>query len=243
MNRENGQKGLPRQGVAAHSRGGAERQAKYIALIVDGHRRWAAARGLPVAEGYQAGFDTALARVLDARELGIQEMTIFAWSTESWRRSDEHVQAFLEAAERSIAASTPVVAQRGVRMRFIGVRSGLPSGLVDQMRQAEELTASNCDLKLFLAVNYSGRQELEDAVSAFAGNGDTVREHLYAPEMHDPDLLIRTGGDMRLSNFMLWQLAYTELVFRDEHWPDFDRSCFEECLAEFETRRRRFGGD
>jgi undecaprenyl diphosphate synthase len=137
--------------------------ARYVAVIVDGHRRWARARGLPATRGYESGVGTALARVRDAIDLGIQELTMFSWSTENWRRPAEEVAAFMELTEARLVAHTPELARRGVQMRFIGIEQGLPEALSKRMRWAEEFTAPNGTLKLFIAFNYGGRQEIEDA--------------------------------------------------------------------------------
>jgi undecaprenyl diphosphate synthase len=229
-------------GVAQEEQEGG-RTARYVAVIADGHRRWATSRGVSVIEGHRAGMDTVVARVYDALDLGVCELTMFAFSTENWRRPADEVDGLTLLAAQRIAEDCPRLARRGVHLRFIGTREGLPPRLIDQMRSAEDLTASNAELKLFLAFNYGGRREIEDAAAGFAQNGGrSFADCLYAPDMHDPDVLIRTGGDKRLSNFMLWRLAYTELVFRDEFWPDFTRECFEASLAEFASRRRRFGG-
>lgn len=233
----------------AESKSGPEsdqgaRGARYAAVIVDGHRRWAQSQGVSLHVAYDAGVSTALARARDAVELGVRELTYFCFSVDNWRRSTDDVQAFMEIAERRIVQDTPQLAGEGMRLRFIGDRSRLPRTLAERMDWAEQQTCSNLALTLFLAFNYGGRQEIEEAARRLAESGGAnLREHLYAPDMHDPDLLIRTGGDRRLSNFMLWRLAYTELVFRDEYWPDFSRECFEQALAEFATRRRRYGGD
>ena len=144
---------------------------------------------------------------------------------------------------RRIAAETPELDQEGVRMRFIGRREGVEPGLVEQMEWAEGVTASNTRITLYVAFNYGGRAEILDAARRFdGGDEDAFRACLYAPEMHDPDLIIRTSGERRLSNYLLWQSAYSELVFRDELWPDFSREALEESLAEYSERRRRFGG-
>ena len=141
-----------------------------------------------------------------------------------------------------IASETPELNEEGVRMRFVGRREGIDPALVERMAWAEEKTAANDRIVLFVAFNYGGRAEIVDAARSFEGSSEEeFRQHLYAPEMHDPDLLIRTSGEQRISNYLLWQCAYSELVFRDELWPDFDRAVFEESLAEYESRQRRFG--
>jgi undecaprenyl diphosphate synthase len=217
--------------------------ARYVAIITDGNGRWARGRGLPVNEGHEAGADTVKARLRDAVDLGVQELTVYSFSTENWSRPAAEVQGLLEMFSRRIEHETPELHQEGVRMRFIGRREGVPESLVKQMRWAEELTDSNRTITLFVAFNYGGRAEILDAARRFDGTTEEeFRGCLYAPEMHDPDLIIRTSGERRLSNYLLWQSAYSELVFREELWPDFTRAALEQSLAEFSARRRRFGG-
>jgi undecaprenyl diphosphate synthase len=221
----------------------ATRAARYVAIITDGNGRWARARGVPVNEGHSAGADTVKARLRDAAELGIEELTVYSFSTENWSRPAEEVHGLMEMFSRRIASETPELNEEGVRMRFIGRREGVAPELLDQMRGAEELTAANERITLFVAFNYGGRAEILDAARRFEGGDEAdFRACLYAPEMHDPDLIIRTSGERRLSNYLLWQSAYAELIFRDELWPDFTREALEESLAEFAERRRRFGG-
>jgi undecaprenyl diphosphate synthase len=217
--------------------------ARYVAIITDGNGRWAKAHGVPVAEGHRAGADVVKARLRDAVELGIQELTVYSFSTENWSRSPEEIAALMALFSERILAETPELHDEGVRMRFIGRRQGVSRQLIDQMRWAEEHTAGNDRITLFVAFNYGGRAEILDAAARFTGGGEEeFRALLYAPEMHDPDLIIRTSGERRLSNYLLWQSAYSELVFRDELWPDFGREAFEAALAEYGERRRRFGG-
>jgi undecaprenyl diphosphate synthase len=215
---------------------------KYVAIITDGNGRWAQQRGLPVLEGHRAGADVVKARLRDAAELGVEELTVFSFSTENWSRPAEEVEGLMRMFEERIASETPELDQEGVRMRFLGRREGVDPALVERMRWAEETTAGNDRIVLFVAFNYGGRAEIVDAARSFRGSSEEeFRRHLYAPEMHDPDLLIRTSGEQRVSNYLLWQCAYSELVFRDELWPDFDRAAFEGALNEFERRQRRFG--
>jgi undecaprenyl diphosphate synthase len=217
-------------------------QAKYVAIITDGNGRWAQQRGVSVAEGHRAGADVVKARLRDAAELGVEELTVFSFSTENWSRPPREVEALMAMFGERIGSETPELKAEGVRMRFIGRREGVDAALVEQMEWAEAETAANERIVLFVAFNYGGRAEIVDAARSFQGNSDEeFRQHLYAPEMHDPDLLIRTSGERRISNYLLWQCAYSELVFRDELWPDFDRAAFEGCLEEYETRQRRFG--
>jgi undecaprenyl diphosphate synthase len=215
---------------------------KYVAIITDGNGRWAQQRGLPVVEGHRAGADTLKARLRDAAELGIEELTVYSFSTENWSRPPGEVEGLMAMFAERIGSETPELEEEGVRMRFIGRREGVEPGLVEQMEWAEAKTAANERITLFVAFNYGGRAEIVDAARSFTGGSEEeFRRHLYAPEMHDPDLLIRTSGEQRLSNYLLWQCAYSELVFRDELWPDFDRAALEASLGEYETRRRRFG--
>jgi undecaprenyl diphosphate synthase len=219
-------------------------RARYVAIITDGNGRWAKRRGLPVLAGHEAGADTVKARLRDAVDLGISELTVYSFSTENWSRPPEEVSGLMDMMRRRIELETPELHDEGVRMRFIGRRSDpVPGELVDRMQWAENLTASNDRITLFVAFNYGGRAEIIDAAKAFnSGGEDEFRANLYAPEMHDPDLIIRTSGEQRSSNFLLWQSYYSELVFRDELWPDFSRQAFEASLDEFAARRRRFGG-
>jgi undecaprenyl diphosphate synthase len=215
---------------------------RYVAIITDGNGRWAERRGLPTLAGHEAGADVVKERLRDAVELGIQELTVFSFSTENWRRPAEEVEGLMRMFAERIDRETPELHEEGVRMRFIGRREGVEEGLVRRMEWAEELTAANDRITFYIAFNYGGRAEILDAAKRFAGGDeDAFRACLYAPEMHDPDLLIRTSGELRISNFLLWQCAYAELVFRDELWPDFSRQAFEECLAEYDRRQRRFG--
>ncbi len=217
--------------------------ARYLAIITDGNGRWAKARNLSVSKGHSAGADTVKARLRDCAELGIRELTVYSFSTENWSRPPQEVRGLMRMFSRRIAGETPELHEEGVRMRFIGRREGISARLVEQMEWAEELTRENRTITMFVAFNYGGRAEIVDAARRFTGESEEeFRACLYAPEMHDPDLIIRTSGERRLSNYLLWQSAYSELVFRDELWPDFSRAALEESLAEYAERRRRFGG-
>jgi undecaprenyl diphosphate synthase len=219
-------------------------RARYVAIITDGNGRWARQRDLPVMAGHEAGADTVKARLRDAVDLGIAELTVYSFSTENWSRSPAEVSALMEMFGRRIDQETPELHEEGVRMRFIGRRQAPVSPeLIERMDWAESVTQDNARITLFVAFNYGGRAEILDAARDFQGQDEEeFRRRLYAPEMHDPDLIIRTSGEQRLSNYLLWQGAYSELVFRDELWPDFSRQAFEESLDEFAARQRRFGG-
>ncbi len=220
-----------------------EARARYVAIITDGNGRWAQRRGVPVVEGHRAGADTVKARLRDAVELGVRELTVYSFSTENWSRSPDEVAGLMAMFAQRIDAETPELREEGVRMRFIGRRDGVGRDLLDRMEWAQRETAGNERITLFIAFNYGGRAEIVDAARTFSGTTEEeFRRHLYAPEMHDPDLIIRTSGEQRLSNYLMWQSAYSELVFREELWPDFGRAAFEESLGEYAARRRRFGG-
>jgi undecaprenyl diphosphate synthase len=219
------------------------RAARYVAIITDGNGRWARERGLPVVEGHNAGADTVKARLRDAAEFGIRELTVYSFSTENWSRPAEEVTALMRMFSERIRRETPELEAEGVRMRFIGRRDRVSGALLEQMDWAEAQTAHNDRITLFVAFNYGGRAEILDAAARFTGGDEAdFRRLLYAPEMHDPDLVIRTSGEQRLSNYLLWQSAYAELVFADELWPDFGREAFRAALDEYASRRRRFGG-
>jgi undecaprenyl diphosphate synthase len=215
---------------------------RYVAIITDGNGRWAQQRGLPVLDGHQAGADVVKERLKDAAELGVEELTVYSFSTENWTRSPDEVAGLMAMFSERIDRETPELDEQGVRMRFIGRRDRIDPELRRRMDWAEEQTAANDRITLFVAFDYGGRAEIVDAARTFTGDTEEeFRRHLYAPDMHDPDLLIRTSGEQRISNYLLWQLAYAEFVFRDELWPDFTRAAFEESLEEFAVRQRRFG--
>jgi undecaprenyl diphosphate synthase len=216
--------------------------ARHVAIIMDGNGRWAQQRGLDVNEGHREGARALRRTVENAVELDILELTAYAFSTENWTRPGPEVEAIMELFGEMIQTQTPDLDEEGVRMRFIGRREGVSVELLQQMDWAEEITRKNERMTLFVAFNYGGRAEILDAAERYAGGGEEeFARHLYAPEMTDPDLLIRTSGERRLSNFLLWQCAYSELVFSDALWPEFDRADLEAALGEFEQRQRRFG--
>jgi undecaprenyl diphosphate synthase len=216
--------------------------ASYVAIITDGNGRWAQRQGLPVVEGHRAGADAVKARLRDAVDLGIRELTVYSFSTENWSRSPDEVAALMTMFVERIDAETPELRDEGVRMRFIGRRAGIGPELVSRMDWAEAETAHNDRITLFVAFNYGGRAEILDAAARYTGGGEEAfQECLYAPEMHDPDLLIRTSGEQRLSNYLLWQCAYSEFVFTDVLWPDFSREDLEAALEVYAARGRRFG--
>ena len=216
---------------------------RYVAIITDGNGRWAQQRGLPVLEGHRAGADVVKARLRDAVDLGVEELTVYSFSTENWSRSPDEVAGLMAMFSERIDRETPELIEEGARMRFIGRREGVDPALVEKMDWAEQQTAGGDAITLVVAFNYGGRAEILDAAARYEGGGeDAFRALLYGPDLRDPDLLIRTSGEQRISNYLLWQCAYSEIVFAPELWPDFDRGAFERCLDAYATRDRRFGG-
>jgi undecaprenyl diphosphate synthase len=217
---------------------------------MDGNGRWAERRGLPVAEGHREG-TRALRRTVEAAiDLGVESLAVYAFSTENWARPTDEVESLMEIFGETIERELPDLARQGVRTRFIGRRDRVPGWLNERMEALEAETAANDRLSLWIAFDYGGRAEIVEAARRLVATGvspdevdeETVAAHLYAPELPDPDLLIRTSGELRLSNFLLWQLAYAELVFVDTLWPDFGEDDLRSALADYATRRRRFGG-
>ncbi len=224
--------------------------ARSVAIIMDGNGRWARRRGLPVAAGHRAG-TKALRRTVEAAiDLGVQSLTVYAFSTENWSRSSEEVGALMDIFGETIDRELPDLARQGVRTRFIGRRDRAPRRLQEKMAGLEAETAGNDRLDLWIAFDYGGRAEIVQAVRRLIEEGvdaadvdeNLLAANLFAPDMPDPDLLIRTSGELRVSNFLLWQLAYAELVFVDRLWPDFGKRELHSALAAYARRRRRFGG-
>jgi undecaprenyl diphosphate synthase len=216
--------------------------ARRVAIIMDGNARWAKQRGVPTLAGHKAGVDTLKQTVKDAVKLGIEELTVYAFSTENWTRPDDEVTGLMALFAERIESETPELNDEGVRIRYVGRRDDVDPDLVRRMEWSETETAGNTRLHLFVAFNYGGRAEILDAAARYGGGGEEeFAKHLYAPDMNEPDLLIRTSGEHRLSNFLLWQTAYSELVFTDTLWPDFDEAELAAALAEFDARERRFG--
>jgi len=231
-------------------RGAHEDSARTVAIIMDGNGRWAERRGLPVAEGHREG-TKALRRTVEAAiDLGVETLVVYAFSTENWARPAGEVDSLMDIFGETIERELPDLARQGVRTRFMGRSDRAPDLLREQMARLEEETAHNDRLNLWIAFDYGGRAELVQAARRLVEAGvdpkaideDALRANLYAPELPDPDLLIRTSGELRISNFLLWQLAYSELVFLDRLWPDFGREELEHALADYANRRRRFGG-
>jgi undecaprenyl diphosphate synthase len=221
--------------------------ARSVAIIMDGNGRWARKRRLPVAAGHRAG-TKALRRTVEAAiDLGVESLAVYAFSTENWSRPPEEVDALMELFPETIDRELRDLAEQGVRTRFIGRRDRASDALRRKMEELEAETAGKTRLQLWIAFDYGGRSEIVDAARRAADAGAELDEEsfasfLYAPEMPDPDLLIRTSGELRISNFLLWQLAYAELVFVDTLWPDFGEQELRSALDDYASRRRRFGG-
>ena len=209
---------------------------------MDGNARWAEARGLPVLAGHRQGAKVLKQTVKDAVKVGVKELTVYAFSTENWSRPKDEVEGLMAMFAELIDSETPELNEEGVRMRFIGRREEVSERLQERMNWAEGETAQNERMTLFVAFNYGGRAEILDAAERYTGGGEEeFARGLYAPEMSEPDLLIRTSGEMRTSNFLLWQCAYSELIFTDKLWPDFTEADLQAALDEFAARGRRFG--
>jgi undecaprenyl diphosphate synthase len=216
--------------------------AEHIAIIMDGNARWARRHGVPVLTGHRRGADALKRTVRAAVKLGIRELSVYAFSTENWSRPKSEVDGLMSMFADLITTETPELDEQGVRMRFLGRREEVSAELQERMAWAEAETEANDRMTLFVAFNYGGRAEITDAARRFQEGGEQeFARFLYAPEMTDPDVLIRTSGERRLSNFLLWQCAYAELVFSDALWPDFGEDDLAAALEEFEARRRRFG--
>jgi undecaprenyl diphosphate synthase len=224
--------------------------ARAIAIILDGNARWAEQRGLSIADGHRAGTRAVRRTVEAAIDLGVRSLALYAFSTENWTRPVAEVDALMEIFDETIDRELPELAREGVRTRFVGRRDRAPDALRGKMEALEAQTAPNDRLQLWIAFDYGGRAEIVEAVRRLLAAGedpddvdeDRFRSFLYAPEMPDPDLVIRTSGESRMSNFFLWQSAYAELVFVDRLWPDFGEDDLRSALDDYASRRRRFGG-
>jgi undecaprenyl diphosphate synthase len=224
--------------------------AQSVAIIMDGNGRWAARRHLPTAAGHRAGAKLVRRIVEAGLDMGVHDLAVFAFSTENWSRSKDEIEALMEIFGEAIERELPDLGEQGVRVRFIGRRDRAPEELQRRMRNMENQSELNTRLNLWIAFDYGGRAELVEATRRIVESGvdpDEIDENvfaanLYAPDLPDPDLLIRTSGEQRISNFLLWQIAYSELVFVDKYWPDFTARDLHDALAEYASRRRRFGG-
>jgi len=226
-----------------------ERLPRHVAIVMDGNRRWARSRGTPEAQGHAAGVEAIRPIVEHAAAMGIEVLTIYAFSRENWQRSSHEIETLIGLLEATIRDETPRLIEKGVQVRLAGRLGELPPETRTSIEDAIEATASGERMVLNVAFNYSSRSEIVDAMQAYVNDGNDVAEldedalasYLYTAGLPDPDLLIRTGGDQRISNFLLWQAAYAELYFCDVYWPDFGPAELDAALAEFASRARRFG--
>jgi len=228
--------------------------ARHVAIIMDGNGRWAAERGLPRVEGHRQGVESVRRTVEAAIELGITHLTLFSFSSENWSRPQQEIRDLFGLLRRFVRRDLAELHKNGVKIRVIGARSGLEGDILRILDDAVELTKDNTALNLTIAFNYGARDEIaraaqkiaEDAKQGVIDPSDVTPErfatYLDTAGLPDPDLLIRTSGELRLSNFLLWQLAYAEFVFVDVYWPDFSKELFEAAIAEYQRRNRRFGG-
>jgi undecaprenyl diphosphate synthase len=221
--------------------------ARAVAIIMDGNGRWAASRGVTVAEGHRAGSRALRPVVETAIDLGVDSLAVYAFSTENWTRPGDEVEALMEIFGETIDRELVDLAKEGVRTRFVGRRDRAPVWLQEKLAELEAATEKESRLNLWIAFDYGGRAEIVEAARRLAESGveadeNTFAQHLYAPEMPDPDLVIRTSGELRVSNFLLWQSAYAEFVFTDTLWPDFGPDEFRAAIEDYASRRRRFGG-
>jgi undecaprenyl diphosphate synthase len=227
---------------------------RHVAIIMDGNGRWAAQRGLPRTEGHRRGVEALRRTVRAAGDLGIGVLTIFSFSAENWSRPPSEIRDLMGLLRRFIRHDLAELHQSNVRVRIIGERDGLAADIANLLQEAEDLTRGNTGLVLVVAFNYGARQEIARAARRAAADvaagrlqpnavtTELLSRYLDAPDLPDPDLIIRTSGEQRLSNFLLWQAAYSELIFVPVYWPDFDRTTFEGAIAEYHRRERRFGG-
>jgi undecaprenyl diphosphate synthase len=218
-----------------------------VAIVMDGNSRWASSRGVSVAEGHRAGSRALRPVVETAIDLGIESLAVYAFSTENWARPEDEVAALMEIFGETIDRELADLAKEGVRTRFVGRRDRAPEWLQAKLAELEAATRSESRLSLWIAFDYGGRAEIVEAARRLAASGEDVDEDafarfLYAPEMPDPDLVIRTSGELRVSNFLLWQSAYAEFVFTETLWPDFGPDEFRAAIEDYASRRRRFGG-
>lgn len=221
----------------------------HVAVIMDGNGRWAQDRGMDRMAGHAFGVDAVRATVRGAMESGVRHLTMYAFSTENWDRPSDEVDALMDLLVRSLAAEADELAGQGVRLRAMGSLDRLPGSCREALAEAEAKTASGSKLNLTLALSYSGRWEIVEAVRKAIASGikpedvdeDTIQKLLAVPDLPDPELLIRTGGEQRISNFLLWQIAYTEFHFAPVYWPDFRETHFNQAIEEYNNRQRRFG--
>lgn len=222
-----------------------EKKVKCIGIILDGNRRWAKEKGLPSLEGHRRGFENLKTIAKAVRDRGIPHLVVYAFSTENWKRSDEEVSYLMDIFREAIRAGREELGKEGIRVRFVGQRERFADDIQMGMRETEEKTSGNTSMTLWLCLSYGARAEIVAAANAAAKAGDITEEslrfHMWSAEMPDPDIIIRTSGEKRLSNFLMWQAAYSELFFVRQHWPDFSDQLLDEALSEYAARERRHG--
>ena len=214
---------------------------QHVAIIMDGNGRWAEARHLPRLEGHRKGADATRRASEACGKHKIPYLTLYAFSAENWQRPEDEVRDLMGLLRHYLKSEIKQLNENNIRLRVIGDRTQFDKEMILQIEQAEAITAANTGLNLQIALSYGGRQEIEMAARKMAENGGKLGDYLYTAGMPDPDLLIRTGGELRISNFLLWQMAYTELYFTETLWPDFDAAVFDKAIEEFTRRVRRFG--
>lgn len=225
-----------------------KKELKHIGIVMDGNGRWAKSRGLPRLFGHREGIKAVERIIRAAKDFGLPCLSLYAFSTENWKRPKEEVSGLMGLFKFYISAKIDEINRENARMRFAGNLRALPKDVLEILKRAEERTQSNTGLQLIICLNYGGRQEILDAVSAMIAAGeqapvteDMLRKYLYLPDVPDPDLLIRTSGEQRMSNFWLWQGSYSEYYFTDKYWPDFDKEDLQAAISEYYGRERRYG--
>ena len=225
-----------------------KKKIEHIGIVMDGNGRWAKARGLPRLMGHQAGVKAVERIVRAAKDLGVKYLSLYAFSTENWRRPKTEVIGLMSLFRYYMKLKVAEVNKEGARMRFAGQLAALPDAVLEALKEAEEKTKANTLMQVIVCLNYGGRQEILDAVDKMLSAGvkppvteEVMRQYLYLPDVPDPDLLIRTSGELRMSNFWLWQGSYSEYYFTDKYWPDFDKADLEKAIADYYGRDRRYG--
>lgn len=227
----------------------AQQLPQHVGFIIDGNRRWAENNSLPKLEGHRRGYENILSTIDACIERGVRYMSGYVFSTENWKRSKEEVSYLMDLVYKMVTRDLDKLDKKGVRLCWLGTREQLEPQMIEVLEAAEEKTKDNDTITVGVCFNYGGQREIVDAVRSLIAEGvaadeiteDTLTQHLYAPEIPPLDLMIRTSGEQRLSNFMLWRVAYSEFIFRDEQWPDFSAAALDECLLEYSYRKRRLG--
>jgi undecaprenyl diphosphate synthase len=238
------------EGIIKHMLNETKTVPRHLGLILDGNRRWAKANNLPTFEGHRVGYENLKVIGEAAIDRGVEVVTAYVFSTENWNRTKEEVGYLMALLQKVATTEVQEIHKKGIRVRFLGSRERIPKRIVEAINKAEELTKDNLRGTIALCLNYGGQSEIVDAVKTLIEKGtkaaeitiEAIAENLYVPDLPPVDLIIRTSGEHRISNFMLWRAAYSELYFCDKHWPDFSEADLDEALEEFANRERRFGG-